>query len=140
MGSSSWRASPYSISMLLVICLLALPVSVMGGELTPTKGSAVEFKETVNLEINPLVAQALPAIDLAHHDAGVRAAIVTSANDGKHGVNSLHPRGLALDLRTRDLTSAQITAVAAALTTRLGPAWDVVIEYAPPHIHVEFDP
>lgn len=112
----------------------------MGGDLTPGKDEGVEFKETVNLEIDTIVAKALPAIDSAHRDAGVRLAFVTSANDSKHGPGSLHPKGRALDLRTRDLTDAQITALADALKTRLGESWDVVIEHDPPHLHIEFDP
>ena len=36
--------------------------------------------------------------------------VVTSAKDGKHNVGSKHYRGLAIDVRTRDKTNAEIDA------------------------------
>ena len=63
---------------------------------------------------------------------------ITSGTDGIHGPNSLHPGGNAIDLRTYNLTSGQISAVAARLANRLGADYDVVIESD--HIHVEYDP
>ena len=67
-----------------------------------------------------------------------RDCIITSARDGKHSTNSLHYVGKALDMRTRDLTDAQIQALAGELREWLGPDFDVVVERT--HIHVEYDP
>lgn len=56
-----------------------------------------------------------------------------------HSVESLHPFGLALDLRTRYFEGyGEIEEVAEKLRKELGPEFDVVIE--DDHIHVEFDP
>ena len=59
--------------------------------------------------------------------------IVTSGFDGKHSATSLHYKGLAVDLRTRDFTDEW----ARYLRNALGSGWDVVVE--PDHIHVELD-
>ena len=59
---------------------------------------------------------------------------------------SLHPLGLAIDIRDRDFSDAQITKIVADFKAALGPNYDVVREYANtpgatgPHIHVEYDP
>lgn len=63
---------------------------------------------------------------------------ITSGLEGKHGTNSLHYSGNAIDLRTRNLTEDQIDDIASDLQSRLGNDYDVVIE--PDHMHVEFDP
>lgn len=69
--------------------------------------------------------------------AGV-PCVITSASDGKHGPNSLHYKGMALDLRTHSLRSEQVAPVFAALKSALGAQFDVVLEVD--HIHLEFDP
>ena len=63
---------------------------------------------------------------------------ITSGSDGVHGPNSLHYKGKALDLRTRDLPPAVVMDIHTDLKTALGEQFDVVIEED--HIHVEFDP
>lgn len=63
---------------------------------------------------------------------------ITSANDSKHGPNSLHYKGKALDLRTRNLRPEQVHPIYTELKAALGPQFDVVLETD--HIHVEFDP
>ena len=65
--------------------------------------------------------------------------VITSASDGKHGPNSLHYKGKALDLRTKNLRPEQVHPVYVALNEALSPGgFDVVLETD--HIHVEFDP
>lgn len=63
--------------------------------------------------------------------------VITSANDGKHGKNTLHDDGLALDLRTWSLQGREVE-VAGQLQAALGPDYDVVLESD--HIHLEFQP
>lgn len=62
-----------------------------------------------------------------------RPMVVTSGNDGHHMTNSLHYRGLAVDLRTRDFTDV----FASLLRAYLGKDYDVVVERD--HLHVELD-
>lgn len=63
--------------------------------------------------------------------------VITSANDSKHGPNSLHYKGQALDLRTRHLNGQGLQSVYHKLKESLGEQFDVVLEAD--HIHIEFD-
>lgn len=67
-----------------------------------------------------------------------KECVITSCSDGKHGPNSLHYKGKALDLRTRHLRPEQVHPVFLELRTALGPQFDVVLE--DDHMHLEFDP
>lgn len=61
---------------------------------------------------------------------------ITSVTDGKHGPNSLHYKGLAMDLRTRHLKEvANVNLIAKAIRGELGGMYDVVVERD--HIHIE---
>jgi len=64
--------------------------------------------------------------------------VITSGSDGKHGPNSLHYSGNALDLRTNMLNPQEKDLVHRDLVVWLGGQFDVVLESD--HIHVEFDP
>jgi len=72
-----------------------------------------------------------------HEKAGV-PCVITSASDGKHGPQSLHYCGKALDLRTNHLRPDQVHTVFVALKAALGVQFDVVLESD--HIHCEYDP
>ena len=69
--------------------------------------------------------------------AGV-SCVITSGSDGKHGPNSLHYKGKALDFRTNNLRPEQVHPVYMALKEALGPQYDTVLESD--HVHCEFDP
>lgn len=84
-----------------------------------------------------LVLAYVVALDVYREKVGL-PCVITSASDGKHGPNSLHYSGKALDLRTNSLRPDQIHPVYLALKTALGEQFDVVLESD--HIHVEFDP
>lgn len=58
--------------------------------------------------------------------------------DGVHGKNSLHYKGLAIDIRTKDVALSRIAGFITALKARLGADYDVVNEGD--HIHIEYDP
>ena len=67
--------------------------------------------------------------------------LITSCRDGKHGPNSYHGKGLAVDLRTRG--TGLPTQLRDDLVKRLSPlGFDIVLEdQGGPneHIHMEFD-
>lgn len=70
---------------------------------------------------------------------------LTSGNDGKHMVNSLHYRGMAYDFRTKDIpTEALKDLIYNALQEVLEPlGFDIVFESRggdQEHIHLEYDP
>lgn len=70
----------------------------------------------------------------------------TSVNDGKHGLNSLHAVGQAVDYRTKIVARDALEAVVDAIRQRLGGVggqFDVILEdrNGPnEHLHVEFQP
>ncbi len=69
--------------------------------------------------------------------------VVTSANDSKHGRNSLHFSGSALDYRTHHLEEPVRTVIVRQLKDVLGVDFDVLLEgVGTPneHIHVEYQP
>lgn len=80
-----------------------------------------------------------------------REAVLTSAvRPPTAGGSSLHPKGLAADYRTRDLSNEEQRALAEEVAEILGPEYDVVLEGPAAfheryrdrvaHLHVEFDP
>ena len=68
--------------------------------------------------------------------------VITSANDSKHGKDSLHYRGRALDFRTKNYTGDK-QALRDEIKEALGADFDVILEDLGgdnEHIHVEYDP
>lgn len=63
---------------------------------------------------------------------------ITSGSDGKHGPESLHYKGCALDIRTRDVLPDTLGVMVLEIKQALGGQFDVVLEKD--HLHVEFDP
>lgn len=67
--------------------------------------------------------------------------VVTACTDGKHGNNSLHYIGAAIDLRLPSRYANEPNtdiAIVQELRVALGKEWDVVLESD--HIHAEHDP
>jgi len=88
--------------------------------------------------IQPQMSVAYTIAAIVFWEQAGSACWITSATDSIHGMNSLHPKGLALDLRTKHLRAEQVHPVFMALKTALGEQFDVVLEAD--HIHIEFDP
>ena len=63
---------------------------------------------------------------------------VTAGQDGVHMEGSLHYRGYAVDLRSRDIPEDQRAGLLAAMKETLGPKFDIILEGD--HFHVEYDP
>ena len=87
---------------------------------------------------SPELAIGLQIMDSVHRELFGKEITVTSICDGKHSIGSLHYRGEAADLRTKDLEPQSRSQLAQALQQALGADWDVVLEKD--HIHVEYDP
>ena len=77
-------------------------------------------------------------VDTVFKDIAGRDAIVTYTTNGTHMPNSFHYSGLAVDLRTRDLTNKQIKQIVRQLRNTLGSSYYVV--FHDNHIHIEYDP
>ena len=69
--------------------------------------------------------------------------VVTSGNDAKHRIGSLHYVGRAFDLRSKTVPREKLDRLVGDLRRELGPRFDVVLESRGgdnEHIHVELDP
>jgi len=87
----------------------------------------------VGAEVFLIVHVALQVWDLR----GEPSLTVTSLTDGVHRTDSLHYKGLAVDIRVRDLHNSP-NVLCADLASALGQDYDVIFEID--HIHVEYDP
>lgn len=76
--------------------------------------------------------------DSVHRERCGAEITITSVSDGTHKPNSLHYKGRAADLRTRDLAPSDRALFANVLRDALGAEWDVVVE--DDHVHMEWDP
>lgn len=71
--------------------------------------------------------------------------IVTHLGDGKHGTNSLHPKGRAADIRTKGIDRNSIANTLAQWKAKLGDngaLYDILWEAQGTdneHIHIEYD-
>jgi hypothetical protein len=66
--------------------------------------------------------------------------VITSGSEGKHKPNSLHYKGLAIDIRSRTFTIVMTIDFLAELRKLLGSGFQVIEEHNPPHFHIEYDP
>lgn len=87
------------------------------------------------------IVLALVMIEPIFRAAGYEC-IITSLTDGLHGPTTLHPKGLAVDLRSHHLPVAGKAALLAAMREALPPYYEVYLEnpgQANEHYHVEYD-
>lgn len=96
------------------------------------------YKDGVPDNLHIDMVRLLPVIDYITVDVCGRAAVITSTTDGKHMRGSKHYKGLAVDLRTRDLPDDVVKRYGFALSFALRKLCDVLIESD--HIHVEYSP
>ena len=65
--------------------------------------------------------------------------VITSGTEGQHKSGSLHYKGHAADIRTRNFPNpGAIRSFMAALKLELGEDYQLILESD--HLHVEFDP
>jgi len=88
------------------------------------------YKQGVFGQLQPPAAEGLRFVEKLFHTHS-EDLFITSLQEGTHCPGSLHPSGLAWDMRLPSFPVGEISEV-------LGPFFDVVIESN--HVHVEFDP
>lgn len=104
----------------------------------------MKLKPGVRLkDLSPQMVLAIVVVNELYKKRGLEC-VVTSANDSKHSVKSLHYKGHALDFRThyQALNGLEI-ALVNEIKECLGSDFDVLLEgVATPneHIHLEYDP
>lgn len=98
-----------------------------------TKDNSVNVKG-----LRPVFAKFLPEIEkVIKRVLGDQYEMtITSANDGKHMQGSKHYKGLAIDIRCRDMRN--VNEVVNALKGAFDKPLDIVFEAD--HIHIEYDP
>ena len=93
--------------------------------------------------IHPKIKHALFVAMKVYWTVGQLPCIVTSLWDGSHSKKSLHYSGMAADLRTRHVpTAQQKVEIRNILAAELGNEYDVILESIGEnneHIHVEWD-
>ncbi len=90
------------------------------------------------VDLRGLAPQMAIAYTIACKVYGQYACVITSGSDGKHGPNSLHYSGQALDLRTNNLPPQAVQSIVDRLKEALGAQFDVVLESD--HLHLEWQP
>lgn len=93
-----------------------------------------------NVRLKDLQPQILLAVIIANdvYDRHDKELVITSVNDSRHGKNSIHYIGNAIDLRTRYFSLDEKIAVYKEIKQQLTVDFDVVLEKD--HIHIEYDP
>lgn len=103
----------------------------------------IRLKPGVRLKgMQPQLALAAVLAEQVYGAIGADCTI-TSINDGQHKSDSFHYRGLAMDLRIKDVRFEQRESVITRLADALGPEWDVLWEgkgTENEHAHLEYDP
>lgn len=68
---------------------------------------------------------------------------VTSVSDSQHGPNSLHPKGYAVDIRSKNFSTEEKYKLLREATAALGAEFDLILESEGKpyeHFHLEWDP
>lgn len=101
------------------------------------------MKQGVNINnISPQICIAY-TIATAIFERDGYACIITSANDGTHGADTLHYRGHAIDLRSKHIIHVADKKRFLADLKKALPGFDVLLEnlgMANEHFHIEYDP
>ena len=104
----------------------------------------MKIKATVDLRLltPQMVLAAMIVEGVYERQQQACSTTITSANDSKHGTDSLHYQGCALDFRTKDFIGDK-TALLTAVRESLGAQFDCLIEdlgLDNEHLHIEWDP
>ncbi len=100
----------------------------------------IKLKRRVNVEnLDPKLWVAYGVAIAVYEELGnLRNCVITSGNDRKHKVTSLHYRNLAIDLRVWGFDAHAKNVATVMIGSRLSLDYDVINEGD--HIHIEWDP
>ena len=88
--------------------------------------------------IRPEMVLAATVVMSVYSEFSNAECVITSITEGKHGKNSQHYKGFAIDFRTRHIPEKFHNQLRVRTQTALGDEFDVVLEKT--HLHVEYDP
>jgi hypothetical protein len=86
--------------------------------------------------VQPEIMLGIMAAHTVYEGLGVEL-VITSVLDGKHSSRSLHYKGQAIDIRTREMTHNTAKRACELIKKALPDDFDVVLEKD--HIHLEYD-
>jgi len=85
----------------------------------------VYYGDTFHLvELKPVIQDAAKKMDQISREETNNEIVLTSVIEGKHSDSSLHPKGLAIDVRTWIYTNAEKEVLKRRWNKKLNPAWD----------------
>ncbi len=88
--------------------------------------------------LQPQMVVGMVVIDSIMDDPRCPEFVITSGCDGQHSIKSRHWTGNAIDMRTRDFSTAELRDEIVAKIRKALPDFDVCLEDT--HLHVEYDP
>jgi hypothetical protein len=99
----------------------------------------LSIKAGVKVEgMRPEILLAAVAAERVYEKAGFEC-MITSCVEGQHMAGSLHYKGAAIDLRTKNVPHpAELKQIVDRIKQCLGVDYDVVVETD--HLHIEYDP
>ncbi len=98
----------------------------------------MRLKSSVKVkDLQPQILLAVMVANDVYRQHG-KELVITSCNDSRHGENSIHYKGNAVDIRTRYFEHQEKLEVCREIQKRLIADFDVVVESN--HIHIEYDP
>ncbi len=97
----------------------------------------MKIKKGVRMDgIRPEIVAIFPVVEEVYKYAEM-VCVLTSAREGVHSSNSLHPKGFAVDFRYTAGTVYRDAEIANMIRDALPDEYDVIPE--DDHIHVEYD-
>ena len=88
-------------------------------------------------ELSPEIMLGLETLDVVSKELTGNEITVTCGIEGRHGDDSLHPYGMAADVRRWGFTEEGLKALVMRAGVQL-KGYDIIIESD--HVHIEYDP
>lgn len=118
--------------------------TIDGNSVAAANGAAVKGTGVKIGKLHPKMERAIVTVAQVAKELGLPQPVITSGNDSKHMDGSLHYKGRALDFRGNNIKVAVGHSFRAAVAQKLGTDYDVAFEVfmnaANNHLHVEYDP
>lgn len=118
--------------------------TIDGNAVAAAHGVGVKGPGVKIARLHPKMEAVIAAVADAAGELALPSPVITSGNDSTHGKNSLHYRDRALDFRGNNIAVSAGSKFRDAVASRLGSEYDVLFEVfmnpANNHLHVEYDP
>jgi hypothetical protein len=117
---------------------------VDGNLVAAANGVGVKSAAVKISKLHPKMEAVIVAVSGAARKLGLPKPVITSGNDSGHSKGSLHYQNKALDFRGNNIKTSVGQILGDEVSARLGGSYDVLFEVfvnpANNHLHVEYDP